>query len=111
MSINIQQRVGFDVERSLASTSFDGTYQAIGNPLDYNPVIIIFDNQTDVSVPLSIDQTNVWKTLSAGEAFVLDLRANHGLAQNYTMDLKTQFFTNAAVGTSGSIRISIIYAR
>ena len=108
---NISQRVGFDTERTLAATSFTGAYQAIGTPLTENPVVIIFDNQTDVSVPLSVNGTSIWKTFSAGEAFVLDLRANHGIASNYTMDEGTRFFTNAAVGTSGSFRISLIYAR
>lgn len=107
---NISQRVGFDTERARAATTFNSTYLAIGSALVYNPVVIVFDNQTDVSVPISIDGTNVWKTFSAGEAFVLDLRANHGIAPNYTIDIGTLFLTNAAVGTSGSFRISIVYA-
>lgn len=111
MPANNSQRVGFDTERSRAATTFNGTYQTIGTALTENPVVIVFDNQTDVSVPLSVDSTNVWKTFSAGEAFVLDLRANHGLASNYTIDVGTQFSTNASVGTSGSFRISIVYAR
>jgi len=104
-------RVGFDTERARASTTFDGTYKTIGDALTQNPVVIVFDNQTNVAVPISVDGTNVWKTFSAGQAFVLDLRANHGQADNYTIDIGTQFLTNAAVGTSGSMRISVIYAR
>lgn len=108
---NTSQRVGFDTERALASTSFDGTYNFIGTALTQNPVIIIFDNQTDVDVPISVDGTNTWKTFTAGEALILDLRANHGNAPNYTIDKGTRFSTNAAVGTSGSIRISVVYAK
>lgn len=108
---NKDQRVGFETERSLAGTSFNSTFQNIGTALTTNPMVIIFDNQTDVAVPLSIDGVNVWKTFSVGEAFVLDLRANNGIAANYTMDIGTQFSTNAAVGTTGSFRISLIYAR
>lgn len=107
---NLSQRVGFDVERSLAGTSFNGTSQVIGAALGFNPAVIVFDNQTDVSVPL-LANTVLWKTFSAGEAFVLDLRANNGIASDYTIDLGTQFSTNATVGTSGSFRISIVYAR
>lgn len=107
----ISQRLGFDTERSLAATSFNGTYQAIGSALTVNPVIIIFDNQTDVSVALSVDGTNTWKTFSSGEAMLLDLRANHGIAPDYTIDIGTLFQTNAALGTTGSFRISIVYAR
>lgn len=103
--------VGFDTERARAATTFNGAYQAIGSALTENPTIIVFDNQTDVSVPLSVDQVNVWMTLSAGEAFVLDLRANHGIASNYSISIGTTFYTNASVGASGSIRISNVYAR
>jgi hypothetical protein len=108
---NISQRVGFDTERALAATSFNGTFQFVGSALTENPVVIVFDNQSDVSVPLSVDGVNTWKTFSAGEAFVLDLRANHGMASTYTIDLGTRFSTNAAVGTTGSFRISINFAR
>lgn len=108
---NMSQRVGFDTERSLAATSFDSTYNFIGSALSVNPVIIIFDNQTDVDVPLSVDGSNTWKTLTAGEAMILDLRANHGNAPNYTIDKGIRFSTNAAVGTSGSMRISVVYAK
>lgn len=108
---NVSQRAGFDTERSLAATSFTGVMQAIGTALTVNPVMIIFDNQTDVAVPISIDGTNIWKTFSAGEALVLDMRSNHGIAENFLIDLGTLFQTNAAVGLSGSFRISIIYAR
>lgn len=108
---NTSQRVGFDTERALAATSFTGSFQFIGSALTENPAVIVFDNQTDVAVGISVDSTNIWKTFSAGEAFVLDLRANHGIAPNLTIDIGTRFSTNAALGTSGSFRISMIYAR
>lgn len=107
---NNSQRLGWDTERSLAATSFNGSQQNIGTALTENPVIIIYDNQTDVSVPLYADGV-LWKTFEAGEAILEDLRANIGIASNYTMDVGTQFSTNASVGTTGSFRISIQYAR
>jgi hypothetical protein len=108
---NISQRMGWDTERSIASTTFTGAFQNIGTPLAFNPVTIIFDNQTDVPVGVSVDGINIWKTFSAGQALVLDCRANHGIAANWTPDLGTQFSTNAGVGTTGSFRISVNYAR
>lgn len=108
---NVSQIVGFDIERSLAATSFNGSFQFIGSALSENPVLIILDNQSDVAVPISVDGVNIWKTFSAGEAIILDLRANHGIAANYTIPIGTRFSTNAAVGTDGSFRISTNYAR
>lgn len=108
---NNSMRVNFETERARAATTFTGAFLNIGTALTENPVVIVFDNQTDVAVPLSVDGVNIWHTFSSGEAFVLDLRANHGIASNYTIDISTQFSTNAAVGTSGSFRISTISAR
>lgn len=107
----LSSRVGWGTERSLASTSFDGTYQNIGTPLDFSPTVIIFDNQTDVEVPISVDGSNVWKTFSAGEALILDVRTNQGVSKEYAIDKGTQFMTNASVGTSGIMSVSFIYAR
>lgn len=110
MSDNISQRAAVEEERSLASTSFDGTLQQIGNPLAHTPVIVVFDNQTDVAVPLYVNDV-LFKTFVAGDVFVLDMRANHGMAANFGFDKGTQFSTDAAVGMTGSMRISVIYAR
>ncbi len=107
---NNSQRVGWDTERSRAATTFNGTSLNIGTSLEFNPVVIIFDNQTDVEVPIYADGV-LWKTFSAGQCFVEDMRANIGIASNWTMDIGTQFSTNAAAGTTGSFRISIQYAR
>lgn len=106
---NISQRAGFDTERS-RSGAFSGSFQTLGTPLTENPVILIFDNQSTVSIEVSVDGTNTWKTFAAGEALVLDLRAAHGIASNYTIDLGTQFYVKGTGGT-GSFSLSILYAR
>lgn len=107
---NTSQRAGVEAERSLAATSFNGTSQNIGTPLDNPPVIILFDNQTDVSVPLYVDGV-LYHTFKAGDVFLLDMRANTGIAANFSFSEGTQFSTNAAAGADGSFRISTLYAR
>lgn len=106
---NVSQRMGFDAERSLAAP-FSGSAQTIGTALTENPVIIIFDNQSDVSVAIGISPTETWKTFTAGEVFVMDCRANHGIAANWTIDIGTQFYAIGTAGT-GSFKISVNYAR
>lgn len=107
---NNSQRATPETERSLAATSFNGSDQNIGTALVNVPVIVIFDNQTDVSVPLYVDGI-LFKTFQAGDVFPLDMRANIGIASNFAFDIGTQFSTNAAVGTTGSFYISVLYAR
>lgn len=102
---NNSQRAGFAEELIETMT---GAPVLIGT-LEFNPVIIIFDNQGTVSVEISTDGgATTWKTFPGGEALVLDLRAAHGLASNYTFDVGTSFY---GTGASGDFSISYIYAR
>lgn len=104
MSVNNSQRAAFPAELSASMT---GSWVKIGTLL-YNPVMIIFDNQGTVSTSISIDGgITTWKTFPAGEALVLDLRAAHGIAPNFTFDVGTTFYGN---GASGTFSISYIYA-
>lgn len=107
---NLSQRVGIEAERSLAATSFDGTDQPIGSVLENPASFVIFDNQTDVSVPIFHNGT-LFKTMKAGDVFPFDVRANHGTAPSFEFEANSQFSTNASVGTSGSIYISVVYAK
>ncbi len=106
MSINNSQRATWPNELSAPMT---GTVVLIGT-LTQNPVKLILDNQGTVAVAISVNDasgSNVWKTFSAGEALVLDLRDAHGLAANFTADIGTTFYGN---GASGTFKISYIAA-
>ncbi len=73
----------------------------------HSPVQIIFDNLGDVEVELSLDG-DVVKTFAAGEAIVLDMRANHGFAEDFTFQKGSSFYGN---GASGDFSISYTYAK
>lgn len=104
MGINNSQRAGFANELTAVMT---GSFVKIGT-LTQSPTIIIFDNQGTVSVAISIDGgVSTWRTFPAGEALVLDLRGNHGIAPNFTIDNGTSFYGN---GASGTFSISYLYA-
>lgn len=72
----------------------------------YTPVIIIFDNLGDAEIELQVDGETV-KTFAAGEAIVLDMRAAHGFAEDYTFQKGTSFY---ALGASGEFSIAYTYA-
>lgn len=104
MAINNSQRAGFAAELSAVMT---GAAVKIGT-LTQSPVQIIFDNQGTVSVAISVDGgTTTWRTFPGGEALVLDMRGNHGIAPNFTMDVGTTF---TGTGASGTFSISYLYA-
>lgn len=104
MSINNSQRA---VPATELITAMTGSNVLIGT-LTESPVIIIFDNQSTSSAVISIGAIS-WKTFTAGECLVLDMRAAHGLAANYTFDVGTSFFGNGAA--TGSFSISYLYAK
>ena len=113
---NLSQRVGFGVEISTVGLAPVGSWLTLGSPITQNPVVMIFDNQSTKTLAITNsinaagDTSTTWKTFVPGEVFVLDLRANHGYAPNYTIDLGTQFYvTNTAV--NGDFKISYIYAQ
>jgi hypothetical protein len=104
-------RVGFDTEKT-ATGPFGASFATLGTPLIHNPIIIIFDNQSTVAVQVSVDGVNTWRTFPAGEALVLDLRANKGNAPSYTVDVQTQFYVmTTGGGGSGNFSISTLYAK
>ena len=102
--VSPNQRIGFDTERSVTGP-FTGIFQVIGTPLAVNPVLVVLDNQSTVTVQISVDGENVWKTFETEEALVLDLVTNGGV-----IDKNVQFYAKATAGT-GTFYISIIYDR
>lgn len=94
-------------ELTYDSSTGNATYQSMGT-LDFNPAIIIFDNQSTVAVQISNNGTTTWRTFPAGEGLVLDLRGNHGIAANFTFKAGTELFANSAAG-AGNFSISYIY--
>ncbi len=108
MAINTSQNALPGTE---LSTAMPGTLELVGS-LPVSPAIIIFDNQSDDAVSLYINGTaaaNLWHTFPTGEAIVLDLRAAHGAAPNFTFAQGTPFFATGA-GT-GNFSISYVYAQ
>jgi hypothetical protein len=75
------------------------------------PVLIIFDNQSDNDVAIGNDGSNVWKTFQGGTALLLDMRANHGVADNMTFRKGMGLYARGAKATTQQwFRISYVYA-
>lgn len=105
----MSQRCGWPNELSGVMTT--ATVVEIGSLL-FNPVQLVFDNQSTAAVAISVNDptgANVWKTFTAGEAIVLDMRGNHGIASNFTADLGTTFY-GAGTSATGDFKISYTYA-
>lgn len=102
MSINISARPAMGIELTGSAT---GSYVLLGT-LTFAAAIIIFDNQGTGSVQVSTDGVNTWRTFTPGEALVLDMRAAHGAAPNFSFSAGTPFYIKGA----GTFSISYVYA-
>ena len=75
--------------------------------LIHNPVHLIFDNQGANAVAISTDGgVTTWHTFPAGEAIILDMRGNKGMAANYTFSIGTTF---TGTGTTGRFFFNFLY--
>lgn len=108
MAINTSVRAEWADEISFDTATLVAGYNLMGE-LEHNPVIIIFDNQSDTTIEFSNNGTSTKKTFVAGEVFVLDMRANIGIASNFTFRKFMQLFLAGTAGT-GDFKISYIYA-
>lgn len=103
------QNARFAAQLTYNSATGTSAFLPFSAVLTQNPAIIIFDNQSSVPVTISDDGTTAGKTFSAGEALVLDLRANGPQAKELTWRLSTQFYASSTAG-AGNFYISIVYA-
>lgn len=104
MSVNNSQVCLFAPELIGAMT---GAAVTLG-PLLYEPVQLIFDNQSTSAVVIAVNGVN-WHTFPAGEAIVLDLRCQQGKASNFSPSIGTIFTATGAA--TGSFSISYTYAK
>lgn len=108
MTINSSIIAEMAEEMTYDTSTGTGSAQSMGT-LEFNPVIMIFDNQSTVAVEIGNSSSTTWRTFPAGEGLVLDLRGNHGIADNYTFRRGMEIFATSGVG-AGNFSVSYVYA-
>jgi hypothetical protein len=108
-NLPLDQKLAFDTQM-VVTGPLTGTPQLLG-VLQNEPVMILFKNQTTVTVFLA-DNAGATKgtTMGASEEIILDCRANHGRADNMGFPIGTPFYVTGT-GGSGSFYVSILYAK
>jgi len=95
--------------RSLAFGSISGTYAAIGTALAHPAHMILFQNQTNATVTISMDGINDHFTLLANGYFVLDISGNKAASSyGFYISKGTIFYVKGTVG-SGNVQVSVFY--
>jgi hypothetical protein len=99
-----------DVLRSINSTTFTGSYQAVGAALGFATRIVKFTNNSTVGVTISWDGINAHEFLPANSFLLLDVTTNHENALTFLIQKGTQFYVSASAGT-GLFYISCYYGK
>jgi len=106
---NLKTKVNFDVQRSMNSASFSGSYQALGTPLAHPAQFLLFVNNSGVIVTVSDDGTNDKFTVLPGSAVTFDLVSDGVTTTAFSIPAQTQFYVKASAST-GLFYFSLIYA-
>lgn len=95
--------------RLIDSSTLTGSYQAVGTPLVHESRVLLFVNESTVTVTVSWDGTTAAFRLVAGAQFVFDETSNAVSNSVLVTSAGTQFYVKGSAG-AGDITISTFYA-
>jgi len=109
---DLNTRFTIDDVRSLAFGSIVAGYTAIGGPLDYPAVQIVFQNLTDVLLSFSTDGINEKLKLPPNGYWNPDITSNQQANRGMRMPFGTTFYVRRiGIPTSGTADIIVCYAK
>ncbi len=99
-----------DVLRSIDTSTFTGSFQAVGNGLAYGARIVKFTNASTVGVTISWDGVNAADYLPPNSFLLLDVTAAKENSLVMEIQIGTQFYAEGSAGV-GLLYISVYYGR
>lgn len=88
--------------RSVNSTAFDGSFQALGTPLLYACPLLKFVNNSNVLVSLSWDGVNTHDILPATSFALYDFSSDAGSTRGLYASQGVQFWVSGSASVSNS---------
>lgn len=106
----MSQRVEYLTRQERAASTFDGTYQTLGDPLEFPAVLIKVINNSNQDIDVSIDGVTDHDFVPASSFFLYDLRANHGVLSEFVFIQGTQFYINGTMdaGNTGDVYLIVL---
>lgn len=108
VSTKNKTKLTYEVLRSRAASTFNGTYQTLGTPLAFPARIVKCKNFTDQIVTLSTNGTSPHDIFAANSGDIVDCTANRNTDEPTCFPAGTQFYVNASAGT-GNFYLVVIY--
>lgn len=97
-----------DTIRSIDSSTFTGSYQAVGTKLTHRTRIVKFTNNSTKDVTLSWDGTTDHEFLPAGSFMLIDVSSDRETSNIFEIGANTQFYVKGSAG-AGLFYISTYY--
>lgn len=98
-------------QRSIAAAGIGAAYAAVGTALEHPAVFVMFVNNTDAALQISLDGVNDAFPLLSGAAFVFDISSDKVAERGLFISQGTIFWVkDIGVSTTGSLYISAWYA-
>lgn len=94
--------------RSIDSSTFTGSYQALGSALTKSPCLVKFVNASDVTVTVSWDGSTDHDIYPSGSFTVYDICTNTGREAGLYISKNTQFYVKGNAGT-GYFYLVVLY--
>lgn len=100
--------IAFETIRERDASTFDGTFQTLGTPVNLPGRILKFVNNTDEDLDFSLDGTNQHDFVPAGGFSLYDFTANR-VENRFELKALTQIYVRAAGGAgSGDVYLVVI---
>lgn len=102
----LTNRIAWDTLRSIDSSTFDGTYKALGTPLSHPSYICKLVNNSTVLVTISVDGSTDMDIAPAGSFWLYD-EGKVGVSGNVpALSKGTQFYVKGSAGTGSVYLVS-----
>lgn len=98
-------KINWEPLRSIAASTFTGSFQAVGTPLVYPSYICKLVNNSTVLVTISIDGSTAVDVAPAGSFWLYD-EGKAPNAYNPALPANTQFYVSGSAGTGSVYLIS-----
>lgn len=103
------RKLKYEELRTIDSSTFTGSYQAIGTPLEHPASIVKLVNNSTVLVTISIDGTNDHDVAPASSFWLYDVTANHTTEYgSIFIPQETQYYVKGSAG-AGSVYLVVQY--
>lgn len=106
----VNKRLLLEALRSVAATSFNGTYIPLGIPIVFPARMMKFTNTSASDILISFDGVTDHEIIPASTFLVLDISSNRVWDCEFCLPAKTQVYISGAVQPTGKIYLSSYYA-